>query len=77
MISHATSDKTQRQTHSLDVFSGPMISNTTSEETEIDSLSGCVFRPHDQSCNFSGNTDRLTLWMFLSPMISHATSEEA
>ena len=28
--------------------------------TETNSLTGCVFRSHDKSCNFSGNTDRLT-----------------
>ena len=34
-----------------------------SESISKDSLSECVFRSHDQSCNFSGNRDRLTSWM--------------
>ena len=34
MISHATSQETQRQAHSLDVFGGPMISHTTFQETQ-------------------------------------------
>ena len=45
MISHATYQETQRQTHLLDVFSGPMISHATSQETQrqthlLDAFSG-------------------------------------
>ena len=32
MISHATSQETLRQTHSLNMFSGPMINHATSQE---------------------------------------------
>ena len=63
MISHETSQETQRQIHLLDVFSDPMITHATSQETETDSQTGCIVRSHDQSYNFSGNTDRLTPWM--------------
>ena len=62
-LSDVTTQETQRQTYQLDVFASPMISHATSEKTQTDSLSGCVFRCHDEPCNLSGNTDRLTLWM--------------
>ena len=57
-----TSQRAQTQTHCLNVFSGPMISDAISQEkTETDSHPGCVFRSHDQSCNFWGNTE--TNWL--------------
>ena len=49
MISHAVSQEKKRQTDSLNVFSGPMINHAISQEAQTDSLSGCVFRSHDQS----------------------------
>ena len=62
MISHATCQETQRQTHILDVLTGPMISHATSQETHRQTHTLDVFsRPIRELLR--KDRDRLTSWM--------------